>query len=132
MVTVEGRRLHMVSRLQEVLGEDVTETLLDYLPPGGWANVATRGDLAELRGELRGDMAELRGDMAELRSDLHAEMVELRGDLNRQMVELRGEFTGQMVEAQRLAHRDARSMLFAMLAVFTAYSTGLVAAVRLH
>ena len=48
-------------------------------------NVATRGDMAELRNELRGDMAELRnelrGDMAELRNELRAEMAELRAEI---------------------------------------------------
>jgi hypothetical protein len=60
MVVDEGQRLRMVGRLHEVLGDDVADTLMGYLPPGGWAEVATKGDLAELRGE-----------MVELRADLH-------------------------------------------------------------
>lgn len=41
-----------------------------HLPPVGWAELATKGDIAgvrgemaELRGELGGEMAELRGEM---------------------------------------------------------------------
>ena len=187
MVVDEARRLSMVRRLHEVSGEDVTDTLLAYLPPGGWSNVATRGDIAELRGdtatlgaelrgemgtlgaELRGDMgtlgAELRGEMASLRTDLRGEMTtlgaglrgemaalrtdlrgemgalgaELRGDMAMLSADLKGEMAklGVRVESQAVAterqmHLDNRTVFFAMVGVFIAYGTGLVAAVRLH
>ena len=38
----------------------MADTLIGYLPPGGWSEVATKGDLAELRADLRAEMAELR------------------------------------------------------------------------
>jgi len=40
----------MVGRWHEVLGDEVADTLMGYLPPGGWAEVATKGDLAAGRG----------------------------------------------------------------------------------
>ena len=33
-------------------------------------NIATRGDIAELRAELKGDIAELKGDIAVLKGDI--------------------------------------------------------------
>ena len=66
----EGRRLRMVERFREVLGSDVTDTVMSYLPPGGWAEVATKGDIAELRGEIAGLRGELRGEMGALRADM--------------------------------------------------------------
>jgi hypothetical protein len=110
MVVDEGQRLRMVGRLHEVLGDDVADTLMGYLPPGGWAEVATKGDLAELRGEMVELRAELRGEMAGLRADLHTAMAELRATVL----------------------RDNRSLFFGLVGVFAAYGAALVTAVRLR
>jgi len=37
-------------------GEEVAETLMELLPPVGWADVATKRDLDVLRLELKGDL----------------------------------------------------------------------------
>jgi hypothetical protein len=36
---------------------------MTYLPPTGWANLATKDDIASLRAEVRGEIAELRGEL---------------------------------------------------------------------
>ncbi len=55
MVVDERSRHQLYRRLEEVLGPDVATTLIEHLPPVGWADVATRHDLAglEQRMELR-------------------------------------------------------------------------------
>ena len=35
----------MYQRLEETIGEEATTTLMAYLPPVGWADVATKSDL---------------------------------------------------------------------------------------
>jgi hypothetical protein len=94
MASDQDRRL-LYEVLERELGRGPAATLMELLPPVGWADVArqsdlvaTRGEMAELRGELRGEMAGLRGEMAELRGD----MAELRGE----MAELRGEMRAQL------------------------------------
>jgi hypothetical protein len=59
------RSLH--DRLEATLGVDEAALLMEYLPPVGWADVATRRDLDSFRTEMR---AELRADIADLKSSL--------------------------------------------------------------
>ena len=55
MAVDERSRHELYRRLDEVLGPEAATTLIEHLPPVGWADVATKGDLAGLgeRMELR-------------------------------------------------------------------------------
>lgn len=57
MVFDDRSRHELYRRLEEVLGLEAAATLIEHLPPVGWADVATKGDLAglEQRLELRFD-----------------------------------------------------------------------------
>ena len=48
MVVDERSRHELYRRLEEVLGPDAATTLIEHLPPVGWADVATKHDLAGL------------------------------------------------------------------------------------
>ena len=58
IIVVDERSRHQLyRRLEEVLGAEAATTLIEHLPPVGWADVATRHDLMALeqRMELRFD-----------------------------------------------------------------------------
>jgi hypothetical protein len=78
----EHDRYELHKWLVDNAGERVAETLMAHLPPGGWAEVATKRDLEHietvLRLELRAASSELRGDFHDLRGELH----QLRADVN--------------------------------------------------
>jgi hypothetical protein len=43
----------------QILDEEAADTLMELLPPVGWADVATKTDLQHLRDEIKGDMHSL-------------------------------------------------------------------------
>ena len=83
MAVTERQRHQLFERLGETLGEAEAEVLMEYLPPVGWADVATKrdldGGLALLRTDLDGGLAllrtELQGDLARLEARFHADQV---------------------------------------------------------
>lgn len=85
MALSEQARHQMYSRLEAVLGADEAATLMEHLPPVGWADVATKRDLAVLGTELRGEMRELRGEVLGEIGNLRGEIGNLRGELHSQL-----------------------------------------------
>jgi hypothetical protein len=95
MAITERERRDIYTGLEQTLGEQVANNLMQLLPHQPTDQLVTRTDLhafgSELRAEFKGEMAEIRGEMAELRG----EMAELRGDFKSEMAKLR-------VDTQRL------------------------------
>ena len=76
-VTEESRhRLHQA--LDRTIGQEEATTLMEHLPPVGWADVATKVDLDHLRTGTKTDLTHL-----EERIDHRFEMVDLRFDRER-------------------------------------------------
>ena len=74
-MAVDERHRHALHEAaREALGDDAAVTLMEMLPPVGWADVATKRDLEDLRttlrAELRADLSELRADFAQLQTRL--------------------------------------------------------------
>lgn len=57
MVLDERSRHELYLKLEQVLGPDRATTLMELLPPVGWADVATKRDLENLELRLRADIA---------------------------------------------------------------------------
>lgn len=95
MATTEEARHELYKGLEEVIGPERASTLMEYLPPVGWADVATKHDLSALeerldlrlkatRDELRGEIREIRAGFGEIRGELG----KLEGKMFRQMAVL--------------------------------------------
>ena len=68
MALDERARHRLYLRLEEQLGAEAAETLMEHLPPTGWADVATKRDLDQTTAVLR---AETEASVQRLRADLH-------------------------------------------------------------
>lgn len=71
MSVMERRRHALREWVKQSGDEEVAETLMDLLPPVGWADVATKRDLDVMGGELR---AELGKGLSDLRADLQRDL----------------------------------------------------------
>jgi hypothetical protein len=76
MVSDEDRR-ELYDALERGLGAGPAATMMELLPPVGWADLARQSDLVAVRGEI----AEARGEVARLRGELKGEMAEVRGEI---------------------------------------------------
>lgn len=101
MAVSEERRRELYQSLEAAHGPRVAATMMEYLPPVGWSDVARQGDLVLLRSDvedLRAEFQVMRGDLQVMRGDLDG----LRRDLDTGLAAVRAEIRS---EAVRLEHR---------------------------
>jgi hypothetical protein len=94
-VTIHERdRYQLHQALDTHLGPDNAATLMAYLPPVGWADVATKHDLHALEERLelriRNEIADVRTDMADLRAEVRTEIAGVRTEIAGVRTEISG------------------------------------------
>ncbi len=52
MTITEAQRFEMHLGLRKVMGDDVANTLMEHLPPSGWADVARKHDITLVEHEI--------------------------------------------------------------------------------
>ena len=114
MAVSERSRKMLYERLEDVLGPDEAEIMMQHLPPVGWADVATKHDLAHLESALSGSI-DAQGN--ELRGLIDAQGNQLRLLIESQGHALRAEF-----------ERGLRTVVLALVtALFAAVGLALAA-----
>ena len=78
MVLDERARHELFLRLEAALGPESAETLMEMLPPVGWADVATKRDLDALRHQL---LADLRGELLAQSNAVNARIDAINGQM---------------------------------------------------
>ena len=115
MLVEEARRLALLSRLSEVLGEEEARTLIECLPPVRWEHLATKDDVKasedRIRTEMNGKFALVDAEFARVHTridglehkmdagfeSLRGELAEVRGEVagvRGELAEVRGEVAG--------------------------------------
>jgi len=116
----------------QILNEEAADTLMELLPPVGWADVATKSDLQHLRDELKGDINSLRvatkSDIQHLRDELKGDILSLRNELKGDMINL--QLTIEATFEMRL-HEQTRWLITTMIAMNTVMLAASVALSKL-
>jgi len=109
MATDERSRHQMYLKLEEVLGREEADALMDHLPPVGWADVATKRDLSlhvdQLAVRLEGRMDVLESKLEAMESRLDAK---LQATLRSQLLTTLRFMSGLFVALVGLAFAAAR------------------------
>jgi len=116
MASNEDDRYRLHQHLEEVLGRDDANTLMEHLPPTGWANVATKDDVEHLRVSMTHHLDQLRAQMVhefELR-DARFDQIDQRFDT------FRLEMKADMERAFRMQTFAIVGLMFTMLSAFLA------------
>jgi predicted RNase H-like nuclease (RuvC/YqgF family) len=148
MAITERSRHEMVKRLEETLGEDAAITLVEHLPPVGWADVARRDDFMPI--DRRFEEIDRRFDEVDRRFeeidrrfeeiDRRFEEIDRRFDeVDRRFAEvearLTAEFRRGLAELETRLSNELRRQMWGMIIAFVsamiAISGVLLAAVRL-
>ena len=77
--------------------------MMDLLPPVGWGDIATKTDLAVLRGEISELRADLRGEIAQVRGEIKSSHAELLRTLFFAMVTSNATLVGLVFAAVKFA-----------------------------
>ncbi len=93
----EGRRLALLSRLVDTLGEEEAWTLVESLPPVPWDRLATKDDIRATKEDIRA----IREDIRATKEDIRDSEERLRIEMNAGFKELRGELLLQMANLFR-------------------------------
>lgn len=80
MTVDERSRLQLAEALKQVLGDEEGITLMELLPPVGWADVATKHDVVAMKHDLiaLGGRVEARFDRLEAHMDARFQISESR------------------------------------------------------
>ena len=65
MTITDTKRFELQQYLRTHMETDMADTLMDYLPPAGWTDLARTSDIISSQLVLRGEIAELRTEMVD-------------------------------------------------------------------
>ena len=69
MTVTEASRFQLRTAMGQIMSEEAADTLMELLPPVGWADVATKHDLEFIRADMHREFEkvrlEFRGDISE-------------------------------------------------------------------
>ncbi len=120
MAITEQSRHDLYVRLEAALGAQEATTLMEHLPPVGWADVSTRTDVALQLQALEGNLrAEFHLAFGDCRDEMHRSFGDFRDEIHRSFGEFRDEMLRSSSEFRDEMRRDRqvaqRQLLFVLV-----------------
>lgn len=142
MAITEEARHHLYQALEQTLGPDEAATLMEHLPPVGWADVATKRDLDSLRAATKRDIESLGADIESLaaatKRDIESLAAGTKRDIDslaattKQDIEMLGLRLGTRISDLRAdMYKELRTQMMALVGTNLTVGALVVAAVRL-
>ena len=95
MSITDSKRTDIHNCLRDLMGHDMADIMMEFLPPVGWGEVVRRQDVNSLGVALRSEMSvmgsDLRTEIAGVRNELKAEIAEIRTELTAEIAAVRNE-----------------------------------------
>lgn len=111
----DRNRLNLYQKLDEILGTEEANTLMEHLPPIPWNEVATKGDVEASEVALKADIETM---TTTLRIEMAAMGRDIRGELAAMGKEIRGEMQGFRTELKADIHVLGAELRAEMLSGF--------------
>lgn len=99
MAIDERSRHELYLKLEQLLGSQEATTLMEHLPPIGWADVATKRDLDHLEARMDGMKREI---VSQVQADFRAELLVVQRHLVSWMIGLNLTLSGLVLAAAKL------------------------------
>ena len=99
MALTHAQRTSMFNALAQAMGQDDAETLMEHLPPSGWANVATKEDLMAISADLRAGFAETNAAIAAGLAQAAVERAEIKAQAATERAEIIKTVTDGLAQA---------------------------------
>ncbi len=124
----DRRRLALMLRLNEVLGEEEASTIMESLPPTIWQNIATKDDLNDLADRLcaqfdskfakvDGGFAKVDGEFAKIDAEfakVHAKIDGGFAKVDAEFALIRGEMEKNKGEIMQMMASQTRTIILAL------------------
>ena len=98
----EAQRFEMHSKLRTLMGDEVANTLMEHLPPSGWADVARKSDVDRLEVAMKTDIERLEVDITRVEVALRSDIERLESEIARVEKSLRADIQRLEIEIARV------------------------------
>jgi hypothetical protein len=129
-ITEEDRH-RLYQRLEEVLGREQAATMMEHLPPVGWADVATKRDLDHLAERVEARFDGLRAEIAHQVERLSGAITQQGDALAHQVERLSGAIAQQGDQLRAEWRHELQQQVYVLVGANVAVAAAVVAAIRL-
>ena len=117
MALTEQQRTEIYNSLADTIGQPGAEFLMAQQPPGGWEQLATKRDLADLEVKTQASIVELQASFVKFQAKMDVQFAQLREQLAEQFAEINTRFAAVDTRFADLSDRRSRDVWAFVVAI---------------